>query len=139
MEANELGHPPGDGPFKLFVYGTLKSGQCRGEVMSGEEFLGTARTTRDFVFLTNGSYPALCRPRDGEEAQHVRGELYLCRRETLPRLDRIEGAPYLYRLEEISLEGVEGPVYTYVYNDARRGTERPGRELAQVGGEEWTS
>lgn len=134
-EGNDLGHPPGDGPFLLFTYGTLKSDQCRGGVLAGQEKIGQARTTKSLVLLTGGAYPCLVRPQEGDEPQHVRGELYNCDRQLLKWLDRIEGSPFLFKLERIELEGVEEAVYAYIFQDRKRG--RDGLRL--VHGEEWTA
>jgi gamma-glutamylcyclotransferase (GGCT)/AIG2-like uncharacterized protein YtfP len=45
----------------------------------------------------------------------VAGELYEVESRLLPLLDTVEGAPELYRLEPIDIEGEVGPVYAYLY------------------------
>jgi gamma-glutamylcyclotransferase (GGCT)/AIG2-like uncharacterized protein YtfP len=85
----------------LFVYGTLKQGFCRGNVLAQQKFLGQATTKPIYtMFDVNRSYPALV----STGATSIQGELYEIDAKLIPVLDRIEGAPWLYRLEPIQLE-----------------------------------
>jgi gamma-glutamylaminecyclotransferase len=100
-------------PIRLFVYGTLMRGGRFHPVLDGQRFLGPARTLPRYALLNLGAYPGLVhRPDDGRA---VAGEVYEVAAALLPRLDAIEGAPELFRLGSVSLEGFEGLVYAYFY------------------------
>ena len=103
---------PGAGTFRLFVYGTLKRDGCRHGPLIRQRFLGEARTRPSYALLDLGAYPGLVHsPTDG---QAVQGEVYEVERGLLPWLDDVEGAPELYRLEPVELEG-QGPAHAYFY------------------------
>ncbi len=104
---------PGErvGEFLLFVYGTLMRDGPRAGVLAGQRFLAEVRTAPGYALHDLGPYPALVRGGAGA----VRGELFAVAGSLRQRLDQIEGAPGLYRLEEVGLEGVAGPVFAYVY------------------------
>jgi gamma-glutamylcyclotransferase (GGCT)/AIG2-like uncharacterized protein YtfP len=104
--------------FTLFVYGTLMRGGVRHHVLAGQRFLGEARTHPEFALLDLGAYPGLVRREEGGRA--VFGELYEVAASLIERLDRIEGAPSLFRLEPVLIQGHVGDVFTYIYQqDAR--------------------
>jgi gamma-glutamylcyclotransferase (GGCT)/AIG2-like uncharacterized protein YtfP len=106
-------------PFTLFVYGTLKRDGCRHHVLAGQRFLGTARTRPVYALFDFGDHPGLVAcPAEG---QAVEGELYEVAGEQVERLDQIEGAPLLFRLGLVNVEGYEGPVYAYYYQQATDG------------------
>jgi gamma-glutamylcyclotransferase (GGCT)/AIG2-like uncharacterized protein YtfP len=98
---------------RLFVYGTLMRDGCRHAVLSGQQFLGTARTQPLYVLLDLGAYPGLVTAACDGVA--VEGELYEVSAALIPLLDEIEGAPELYELGRVSLEEMEEPVYAYFY------------------------
>jgi gamma-glutamylcyclotransferase (GGCT)/AIG2-like uncharacterized protein YtfP len=98
---------------RLFVYGTLMQDGCRHEVLSGQLFLGPARTQPLYALLDLGAYPGLVSVPSGGVA--VEGEVYQIADEIIPLLDQIEGAPELYQLGRVFLEGIEEPVYAYFY------------------------
>jgi gamma-glutamylcyclotransferase (GGCT)/AIG2-like uncharacterized protein YtfP len=99
------------GEFLLFVYGTLMRDGPRAGVLAGQRFLAEARTAPGYALYDLGPYPALVRGGAGA----VRGELFAVAGSLRGRLDRVEVAPQLYRQEEVSLEGVAGPVFAYFY------------------------
>jgi gamma-glutamylaminecyclotransferase len=103
----------------LFVYGTLMSDGCRAGVLAGQRFLGNHRTQPGYRLLDLGPYPGLIRQDPGSA---IEGELYEIDSGLRARLDRIEGAPLLFRLEEVELTGHPGPVWTYFYQRGRPGT-----------------
>ena len=106
-------------PFLLFVYGTLMRGGPRHRALAGQRFLGAARTLPHYALFDLGAYPGLVSSRDGGQAVH--GELYEVEAALIPRLDRIEGAPELYRLGPVALEGCDRPVYSYFYQQSTEG------------------
>ena len=101
------------GRIRLFVYGTLRRGGVRHAVLADQRFLGKAVTRPYYRLFDLGPYPGLVQASEGGQAVH--GELYEVERHLVPRLDRLEGAPELYRLEPVELEAEPGPVYTYLY------------------------
>jgi gamma-glutamylcyclotransferase (GGCT)/AIG2-like uncharacterized protein YtfP len=114
-----LPNPPAE--FLLFVYGTLMRDGPRAAVLARQQFLGEARTAPDYALYNLGPYPALVRE---EGAGRVHGELLAAAASLRERLDQVEGAPQLYRLEEIRLEGVAGPAFAYLYQRDLTGATR---------------
>jgi gamma-glutamylcyclotransferase (GGCT)/AIG2-like uncharacterized protein YtfP len=84
---------------RLFVYGTLKRGFAREDLMAGAVFEGNATTQRGYALHDLGAYPALVSAAEGT----VLGELYWVEAQHLEELDRYEGCPDLYRRESIVL------------------------------------
>ena len=99
----------------LWIYGSLKKGQSRASVMEGQEFVGEFNTTPDYRMFNMGSFPALKNYKDN--GNRIKGELWRVDDRCLQILNRIEGAPSFYRLEEINLENVENKdkIYSYFY------------------------
>lgn len=105
----------------LFVYGTLMRGGCRHELLAGQHFLGVARTVPRYALYDLGAYPGLVRCiTDGGV---VEGELYEIDVGLLPALDRAEGAPELYRREELELADF-GLAFAYIYQRELTGRMR---------------
>jgi gamma-glutamylcyclotransferase (GGCT)/AIG2-like uncharacterized protein YtfP len=105
--------------FLLFVYGTLQRGGVRHHFLQNQPFLGDARTLPFYALFDLEHYPGLVhRPAEGRS---VRGELYRVETRLRDRLDREEGAPALFRLEPVALEGVDGPAYAYLYQRSVEG------------------
>jgi gamma-glutamylcyclotransferase (GGCT)/AIG2-like uncharacterized protein YtfP len=115
------------GTFRLFVYGTLKRGGCRHRLLAGQRFLGAGRTRPRYALLDLGAYPGLVPAAQG---QAVHGELYEVEARLLPALDAEEGAPGLFRLGPVEVEGWAAPVYAYFY-------QRPAAGLARCEGGRW--
>jgi molybdenum cofactor cytidylyltransferase len=102
-----------EGTFRLFVYGTLMRGGPRHGVLRGQRFLREAVTWPKYLLFDLGAYPGLVvADRDGRA---IHGELYEVEQRLIPQLDVMEGAPELYRLEPVEIEGGEEPVYGYLY------------------------
>eukprot|EP00639_Heterosigma_akashiwo_P006101 CAMPEP_0194577340 /NCGR_PEP_ID=MMETSP0292-20121207/12158_1 /TAXON_ID=39354 /ORGANISM="Heterosigma akashiwo, Strain CCMP2393" /LENGTH=136 /DNA_ID=CAMNT_0039429697 /DNA_START=9 /DNA_END=419 /DNA_ORIENTATION=+ len=102
---------------KVFTYGTLLQGQCRGHVLGTEHFLGKATTKPLYqMYHIEGAgdvgYPALVECQDGGYCVH--GEIYEISASKLLELDAIEGEPWLYRRKTIELQENE-PIYGYIY------------------------
>jgi gamma-glutamylaminecyclotransferase len=92
----------------IFVYGTLKKGDCRAGVLGGGRFIGNARTTDAFTLYSCGSFPAMVMPEDKELQTGVHGELYEVPESLLDnRLDAIEGVPNLYDRGIAKIQSVE--------------------------------
>src|SRR5262245_60251394 len=97
----------------VFVYGTLKRGDCRHRFLAGSKFLGLATTEPGYRLFNMGEYPAMVEdPRGGQ----IEGELFEVSLSTLRTLDEVEGvADVLYSRRPIRLvtpvEGAEAYVY----------------------------
>jgi gamma-glutamylcyclotransferase (GGCT)/AIG2-like uncharacterized protein YtfP len=101
---------------RVFVYGTLKRGGSNHRLLSGQRFVGVARTRPEFRLYELDGYPGMVRgPGPGRS---IEGELWEVDPPCLERLDDLEGlGTGLYAREPILLlpphDGT--PVQTYVY------------------------
>ena len=94
---------------RVFVYGTLLRGEGNHDLLADAELVGPARTLPRFTLHDLGAFPGLV-----EGGTHaVLGEVYLVGRDTLARLDRLEGHPSFYRRVAVTLEDGTS-VETYV-------------------------
>ena len=110
--------PLGDS-FLLFVYGTLMRGGVRHRLLAGQRFLGEARTLPRYALFDLGPYPGMA-PRDAD-GRAVLGELYEVAVSLIPELDAEEGAPTLFRLEAVVIDGRDEPVSAYLYQRSVEG------------------
>ncbi|HEY7157810.1 MAG TPA: gamma-glutamylcyclotransferase family protein [Gemmataceae bacterium] len=101
------------GACTLFVYGTLMRGGVRHGVLAEQRFLGEARTRPHYALFDLGTYPGLVHHEEGGRA--IFGELYEVAASLIKRLNRIEGAPSLFRLEPVLIEGNTDEVFAYIY------------------------
>src|SRR3712207_1753270 len=86
---------------RLFVYGTLMSGEPNAQVMVGSSFIGRAATTAAYRLVELSDYPGLLA--GGKTS--VKGELYLVDDQLLAALDGVEGCPALFQRGEVELAG----------------------------------
>jgi gamma-glutamylaminecyclotransferase len=85
----------------LFVYGTLKRGDCRHRFLAGSRFLGLAVTSPGYRLFNLGDYPALVEDPSGGQ---IEGELYEVSGHGLRVLDEVEAvADELYVRRSIQL------------------------------------
>ena len=97
----------------LFVYGTLKRGDCRHGVLAGQTFQGEARTAPRYRLYNVGSYPALVESTDGLA---IEGELWRIDEGCLARLDDVEGvAEGLYERRAIELAAAPADISAQSY------------------------
>ena len=106
---------------RIFVYGSLKRGYGLNCVLTGQRFLGDARTTPGFRLYDVGAFPAMVAYSDGIA---VRGELYEVDNRCLWELDRIEGEGRLYERVEIELDC--GRAQTYLFLPSTNGMKDVG-------------
>ena len=98
---------------KIFVYGTLKKGHCRSNVLDGQTFLGEALTSNIYRLFNCGSYPGFVKCEAGIS---IEGELWEVNEDCLAKLDRIEGIPFLYKRDKVLLVShPEEEVETYFF------------------------
>ncbi len=93
----------------------------RHRVLADQRFLGEARTLPLYALFDLGAYPGLVHRT--EDGRSIQGELYEMETSLIERLDRIEGAPSLFRLEPIRIENDPGNVVAYFYQQATIGFE----------------
>jgi gamma-glutamylaminecyclotransferase len=86
---------------RLFVYGSLLSGEPNAHHLAGARALGPAATIAGFSLLDLRGYPGL---RQGGSTS-VKGELYLADEDLVGRLDEFEGHPELFVRTPIALAG----------------------------------
>ncbi len=90
---------------RIFVYGTLKRGQCNNYLLQTSKLIG--ETTVKGTMYNWGAIPAITLKGNDE----VRGEVYEITSETLNRLDVLEGYPLLYDRTQVKVDGVDTWVY----------------------------
>lgn len=98
---------------RIFVYGTLKRGCCRADVLRDQRFVGQARTAARYRLYETGTYPAMV---EDEAGLAVEGEIWEVDERCLALLDRIEGVPALYQRKPVAIDdppGIEADSYVY--------------------------
>ena len=101
---------------RLFVYGTLQSGEGNHRLLRAARMLGKRRTEARYTLLSLGAFPAML----GGGTTSVVGELYDVDDSTLAAVDRLEGHPHLYRRQRVHLLGGEA-AEGYLLTAGRRG------------------
>lgn len=95
---------------RVFVYGTLRSGQGNHRLLAGSSSSGLVRTTPEYSMVSCGMFPAIAK----EGGTAILGEVYEVDAKTLERLDRLEGVPNHYFRDEITIEdGSKALAYFY--------------------------
>jgi len=108
---------------RLFIYGTLKRGHSRADVLRDQHCLGEARTRPRYRLYRVDQYPALVH---AEPGVGIEGELWDVQADCLARLDRIEAVDAgLYRREviELELDDQQQSVEAYFYLPPTEGLE----------------
>lgn len=101
---------------KVFVYGTLLTGENNNRLLSSSELLGEA-TADGFDMYSLGGFPACV---ENEESKiPVKGEVWKVDPDTMTRLDMLEGYPSFYDRKEIPTEF--GTAWIYTMNRAANG------------------
>lgn len=108
------------GTARVFVYGTLLSGEPNHRLLAHASLVGEAHTQPVFDLVTQGPFPAMI----PGGATAVYGEVYEVDRPTLEALDRLEGHPRFYRRRAVRLDD-GGEVLAYLLTaDQVRGRPR---------------
>jgi gamma-glutamylaminecyclotransferase len=107
----------GDAPneLRLFVYGTLLSGERDHGLLAGATFVGPVRTVPEFALVDLVVYPALVAP--GRVA--IVGELYLVSKKHRFTLDVKKECPVLFHRRTVRLEDGEAEAYAMRDEQAR--------------------
>lgn len=99
---------------KLFIYGTLKRGGRLNGHLQGQKFLGEVKTSQNYRLYRVHWYPGLKR---ADEGNQIQGELWEVDADCLKNLDRVEGAPGLFKREFVEIaDSDEKGVESYFYN-----------------------
>lgn len=85
----------------------------RNGAIEDQTFLRKAVTKPGYQLLDLGSYPGLVRVE--QDGRQIEGELWEVHKSRIDLLDQIEGAPVLYRMENVDIEGEERLVQTYFF------------------------
>jgi gamma-glutamylcyclotransferase (GGCT)/AIG2-like uncharacterized protein YtfP len=97
---------------RLFVYGTLKRGFRAHHYLSHARFLGEATTDPRYHLHAIRWFPGMVE--DESTPGGVQGELYEVTESDLRMMDGYEGAPDLFRREEIDLsDGTSAIAYLF--------------------------
>lgn len=104
---------------RVFVYGSLMSGQYNHRLLADAQLLEPTRTAdQTFILLDLGSYPGVVRPENptpfGDELTDIQGELYLVTDSQLAALDRLEGHPRFYQRQPVNLAHHDEPAWMYL-------------------------
>ena len=97
----------------LFVYGSLKRGECNHALIADQKFLGPTATVPKYRAVDLGQYPGLVK--DERNGLSIRGELFEVSDCSIAELDDFEGSPDHYKREPIEVVGFEGTVEAYFY------------------------
>lgn len=94
-------------------------GGVRHRVLARQRFLGAARTRPLYALFDLRAYPGLVHR--AEDGRAIHGELYEIDASLIAQLNEMEGAPRLYRLEPILIDGHPGDVFAYFYQQGTEG------------------
>lgn len=95
---------------RVFVYGTLRRGECNHHALRGAVWLGQQRTAARYRLIKLRWYPAALA--GGHTA--LQGEVYAVSWAQLAQLDRLEDCPCEYQRQRIAT--AYGPAWIYLYN-----------------------
>lgn len=99
----------------VFVYGTLKRGDCRHRYLAGSHFCGRAVTAPGYRLFDLGSFPGLVESTTGA---CVEGELYRVTAPLLRVLDEVEAVAdqlFARRLIRLQAPQTDVPAEAYFY------------------------
>ena len=83
----------------LFVYGTLKEGECNHDVLGDSLKIADYTINTAYKLVDLGPYPALYH---STGLQPTKGELYCVSDEVMVNVDTLEGFPHLYERTRVA-------------------------------------
>lgn len=105
----------------IFVYGTLRKGQLRHDVLEESKFIGYGKL-KGYNMYCLGGFPGII-----EGSGTVFGEVYQVERRILDKIDFIEGVDYGFYIRKsvtVELESDEKiKAFTYIFNRPVKQTE----------------
>ena len=103
----EMGGKP-----RVFVYGTLKSGEANNPLLTGSDAvkLGDYTLVGPYRMFTLGGYPGVCRC-TGEPDGEIVGEVWEVSEECLHSLDILEGHPEYYARTKVRTDYKNAWIY----------------------------
>jgi len=108
---------------RVFVYGTLRSGERNHHLLQNSKLVQRARTGATFELVSLGAFPGMVA--GGNTA--VVGEVYEIDAVTLAALDRLEDHPRFYQRRPIELDdGIEVVAYLLSADQVRGCPRIPG-------------
>lgn len=113
---------------RIFIYGTLKRGDCNARYMEGQNFIGEASTEPIYRMVDGGGYPGMF-PVD-ENGVSIRGEVWDVNESCRARLDVLEevaSGEYEVALVRLLAPFDEQEVITYIYLRADESMPDAGR------------
>ena len=85
----------------VFVYGTLKRGYGNNRLLQSAKFIDSGVTMMPYRILGTGGFPVVL----NEKEHRIAGEVYeIVTKRDLPRLDGLEGYPYMYYRKKVMVE-----------------------------------
>jgi len=105
----------------VMCYGSLRQGCGNDHLLLNSTFIGNGRLVKFGSMYSAGSFPILTLPSSASHTIVV--EVYHVNSETLARLDRLEGYPFLYTRtqEEAKMENGETLVGWIYHQDSSQG------------------
>jgi len=101
----------------MFVYGTLKQGNCNNSILASSKFIGRA-VTKESLNIKSVGVPIVVMPFTNamrNTAKPIIGEVYEVPKRTVRIIDVLEGHPELYKRTMIDIE-LKGEIYkAYIY------------------------
>lgn len=85
---------------RVFVYGSLRKGGYNSFLLRDSEFIKTVKTKDEMSLWDLGTFPAV----SFHPVVQIVGEVYEVNKETLQRLDSLEGYPNFYDRTQIELD-----------------------------------
>lgn len=105
--------------FRVFVYGTLKTGHGNHHLLEDSVFVGKRAHFLPFILKDLGPFPIAV---PSQSNHTIQGEEYIVDEQTLQRLDRLEGYPDFYNRTTIS--GAKN-YYIYFANSPEKYEDAP--------------
>ena len=98
---------------RVAVYGTLLQGFGNNRLLHDAQYLG-ATVLPGWEMYSLGGFPAITLP-DGDEQPRIQVEIYEVNKDTLDRLDRLEGYPHFYDRMEVAYNLGDGEDLAWIY------------------------
>lgn len=102
----------------VFVYGSLRRGECHADLLAGERYLGAHRTRPRYTMFSLGDWPAIMA--GGDVA--IVGDVFSIDESKLAQLDSFERLPQLFVRQRIPTPYGQAWVYIFRQRPTNAGT-----------------